>query len=128
MARIAGSNIPDNKKLEYSLPYINGIGLSRSRQIIKSLGLDANLRVKELTESEITKIREYIDNNFTVEADLSREVALNIKRLKEIGSYRGLRHKAGLPSRGQNTRTNSRTRKGKRVTMGSGRKRAASKT
>jgi small subunit ribosomal protein S13 len=128
MARIAGTNIPTEKILEISLTYIYGIGLNTSQKMLKNLNIDGNQRVKNVPESELTKIREYIDKNITVEADLSRVVTGNIKRLKEIKAYRGLRHSAGLPSRGQRTKTNARTKRGKKVTMGSGKKKSAAKT
>lgn len=128
MARIAGTNIPTEKRLEISLTYIYGIGLNTSQKMLKNLNVDGNQRVKNVPESELTKIREYIDKNITVEADLSRVVTGNIKRLKEIKAYRGLRHSAGLPSRGQRTKTNARTKRGKKVTMGSGKKKSAAKT
>ncbi|MCL4387054.1 MAG: 30S ribosomal protein S13 [Patescibacteria group bacterium] len=128
MARIAGVNIPDEKRIEASLTYIKGIGLSNSQKILKSLGINPDIRTKELNDAEINKIREYIEKNFIVEADLIRRVSSNISRLKEINCYRGLRHKLGLPARGQKTRTNARTKKGKKVTVGSGRKKAAAKT
>ncbi len=128
MARIAGTNIPTEKRLEVALTYIYGIGLKTSQDMLKNLNIDGNQRVKDVPESELTKIREYIDKNLTVEADLSRTVSGNIKRLKEIKAYRGLRHSAGLPSRGQRTKTNARTKRGKKVTMGSGKKKAAAKT
>jgi small subunit ribosomal protein S13 len=128
MARIAGTNIPTEKRLEIALTYIYGIGLKTSQDMLKNLNIDGNQRVKDVPESELSKIREYIDKNLTVEADLSRIVSGNIKRLKEVKSYRGLRHSAGLPSRGQRTKTNARTKRGKKVTMGSGKKKAAAKT
>ncbi|GDX63022.1 30S ribosomal protein S13 [Candidatus Saccharibacteria bacterium] len=128
MARIAGTNIPTEKRLEIALTYIYGIGLNTSQKMLKNLNIDGNQRVKNVPESELTKIREYIDKNITVEADLSRVVTGNIKRLKEIKAYRGLRHSAGLPSRGQRTKTNARTKRGKKVTMGSGKKKSAAKT
>lgn len=128
MARIAGTNIPTEKRLEISLTYIYGIGLNTSQKILKELNIDGNMRVKDVPETDLTKIREYIDKNLTVEADLSRIVSGNIKRLKEIKAYRGLRHSAGLPSRGQRTKTNARTKRGKKVTVGSGRKKSALKT
>lgn len=128
MARVAGTNIPNEKRLEIALTYIKGVGLTRSHQIIEQLNLSPDTRVKELTEGELTKIREYIDKNYQVEADLARQVQLNIKRLKEIKAYRGLRHSANLPARGQRTKTNARTKRGKRVTVGSGRKKATAKT
>ena len=128
MARIAGTNIPTEKRLEIALTYIYGIGLNTSQTILKNLNIDPNQRVKNTPESDLAKIREYIEKNLTVEADLSRIVSGNIKRLKEIKAYRGLRHSAGLPSRGQRTKTNARTKRGKKVTVGSGRKKAAAKT
>ena len=128
MARIAGTNIPTEKRLEIALTYIYGIGLKTSQGILKNLNIDPNQRVKNTPEADLTKIREYIEKNLTVEADLSRIVSGNIKRLKEIKAYRGLRHSAGLPSRGQRTKTNARTKRGKKVTVGSGRKKAAAKT
>jgi small subunit ribosomal protein S13 len=128
MARIAGTNIPTDKRVEISLTYIYGIGISTSRKILSELNLNPDTRVKDMNEAEISQIREYIDKNLTVEADLSRIVTGNVKRLKEIGSYRGNRHKASLPVRGQRTKTNARTKRGKRVTVGSGRKKAAAKT
>lgn len=128
MARIAGTNIPNEKRLEIGLTYVYGIGLVKSQRIIKKLNLNPDTRVKDLTENELTSLRQEIDQNHEVEADLMRKVTLNIKRLKEIKAYRGLRHTANLPARGQRTKTNARTKRGKRVTMGSGRKKAAAKT
>ena len=128
MARISGVNIPDAKRVEIALTYIFGIGLNTSQKILEATGVSADTRVKDLTEAEITKLREYIDKTYHVEGDLQREIGLNIKRLKEINSYRGLRHKANLPVRGQRTKTNARTKRGKKVTMGSGRKKSAAKT
>lgn len=128
MARIAGVNVPEAKRVEIALTYIYGIGANISKQILAATGISADTRVKDLTEAEIGKLREYIDKNFQVEGDLQRQVSLNIKRLKEINAYRGLRHKANLPVHGQRTKTNARTKRGKKVTMGSGRKKAASKT
>ena len=124
MARIAGTNIPSEKRLEIALTYIYGIGLKTSQTMLKNLNVDGNQRVKDVPESDLAKIREYTDKNLIVEADLSRTVTGNIKRLKEIKSYRGLRHSAGLPSRGQRTKTNARTKRGKKVTMGSGKKKS----
>lgn len=118
MARIAGVDLPSEKRIEAALPYIYGIGWSRSRQILAATGVDPNKRVKDLTEEEISKIRDYIDKNFKVEGDLRAEVQMNIKRLIDIGCYRGLRHVRGLPVRGQRTQTNARTRKGPRKTVG----------
>lgn len=128
MARIAGTNIPTEKRLEIALTYIYGIGLTTSQKMLDELKIDGNSRVKDVPEADLTKIREYIDKSVTVEADLSRIVSGNVKRLKEIKAYRGLRHSAGLPVRGQRTRTNARTKRGKKVTVGSGRKKADSKT
>lgn len=128
MARIAGTNVPNEKRAEIGLTYIFGIGLITSQKILADLKIDPNTRVKDLPETDLAKIREYIDKNYQVEADLSRQISLNIKRLKEIKSYRGVRHAANLPVRGQRTKTNARTKRGKRVTVGSGRKKAAAKT
>ncbi len=128
MARIAGTNIPTEKRLEVSLTYVYGVGLKTSQKILKNLSIEPNQRVKDVSESDLTKIREYIDKNLIVEADLSRIVSGNVKRLKEIKAYRGLRHSAGLPSRGQRTKTNARTKRGRKVTVGSGRKKSAAKT
>lgn len=116
MARIAGVDLPRDKRIEYALPYIYGIGLTLSREILTSTGIDFNTRVRDLSEDEISKLRETLDKEYKVEGDLKREEQLNIKRLIEIGSYRGKRHRMGLPVRGQNTKNNARTRKGpKRV-------------
>ncbi len=128
MARISGVNIPDAKRIEIALTYIHGIGDTTSRKILEATGISADTRVKDLTEAEVAKLREVIDKSYRVEGDLQREVSLNIKRLKEINSYRGLRHKANLPVHGQRTKTNARTKRGKKVTMGSGRKKSAAKT
>jgi len=118
VARIAGVDLPREKRVEIALTYIYGIGLSKSREILKEADVNPNTRVKDLTEREITRLREIIDKNHKVEGDLRREVALNIKRLIEIGCYRGIRHRRGLPVRGQRTRTNARTRKGPAKTVG----------
>lgn len=128
MARVAGVNIPDNKRVEVSLTYIHGVGRPMSHKILTAAGVDPNVRVKELNEAELTKIRQQIEGHLMVEGDLQRTVGLNIRRLKEINSFRGLRHKNNLPVRGQRTKTNARTKRGKRVTVGSGRKKAAQKT
>jgi small subunit ribosomal protein S13 len=129
MARIAGVNIPNEKRIEAALPYIYGIGLSLSKKILFAAKVNPNTRTKNLTEEELNRIREYLEKNFKVEGSLRQQVLLNIKRLKEIGSYRGIRHIRGLPVRGQRTKTNSRTRRGNvRKTAGSGRKNAAEKT
>lgn len=128
MARIAGVDIPRNKQVEVSLTYIYGIGRSRSQQILAKAQVDPMSRVRDLTDAEVTRLREIIDGEYMVEGDLRREVAMNIKRLTEIGSYRGLRHRRGLPVRGQRTRTNARTRKGpKKTVAGRGRRRGAKK-
>jgi len=118
VARIAGVDLPREKRVEIALTYIYGIGLSKSREILKEADVNPDTRVKDLTEREINKLREIIDKNHKVEGDLRREVALNIKRLVEIGCYRGIRHRRGLPVRGQRTRTNARTRKGPAKTVG----------
>lgn len=112
MARIASIDLPKDKRVEVGLTYIYGIGQKTATAIIKSTGINPDTRVKDLTEDEVAKLREYIDKNCTVEGDLRREIALNIKRLVEIGCYRGVRHRKGLPVRGQRTKTNARTRKG----------------
>jgi len=118
MARIAGVDLPKNKKIEYALPYIYGIGLTLSRKILKDTGIDPNKRVYELTEDEISILNKEIQNNYIVEGELRKIVQLNIKELMDLGCYRGLRHRRGLPVRGQRTKTNARTRKGKRKTVG----------
>ncbi|MBI4278803.1 MAG: 30S ribosomal protein S13 [Armatimonadetes bacterium] len=118
MARIAGVDLPRDKRVEVALTYIYGIGLGRSQEILVSTGVNPDTRVRDLTEDEIQRIREVIDRSYKVEGDLRREVAMSIRRLVEIGCYRGLRHKRGLPARGQRTRTNARTRKGPRKTVG----------
>ncbi len=117
MARIAGVDLPKEKRVEIGLTYIFGIGRQKSNEILKAANIDPDVRVKNLTDDEVSRIREFIDKNIKVEGDLRREVALNIKRLIEIGSYRGRRHRAGLPVRGQKTKTNARTRKGPRRTV-----------
>lgn len=114
MARLEGVNLPLNKRVEYGLTYLYGIGLSSSRDILNKVGIDFNKRVKELSDDEVALIQKEITANYAVEGELRKEVTLNIKRLQEIGSYRGLRHKRGLPVRGQRTKTNARTRKGPR--------------
>lgn len=129
MARIAGVNIPNEKTIEAALPYIFGIGWTLSRQILKETKIEATKRTKDLTEVEVNTLREFIEKNYKIEGQLRQQVMLNIKRLKEIGSYRGVRHMRGLPVRGQRTKTNSRTRHGNvRKTAGSGRKKSAEKT
>lgn len=122
MARIAGIDLPNDKRVEIGLTYIYGIGRVTSNKILKECKIDPNTRVKDLTEDEVSLIRGYIEKGIKVEGDLKREVALNIKRLQEIGSNRGIRHRKGLPVRGQNTRTNSRTRKGPKRTVSKGKK------
>lgn len=117
MARIAGVDLPREKRVEIGLTYVYGIGRTSAKKILEATGINPDTRVKDLTEDEIAKIREAIDHNYTVEGDLRREVALNIKRLTEIGSYRGIRHRKGLPVRGQRTKTNARTRKGPKRTI-----------
>ena len=126
MARIAGVDLPRDKRVAVGLTYIYGIGLSRSKQILQGTGVNPDTKVRDLTESEIVRIREFIDRGFEVEGDLRREVAMNIKRLTEIGSYRGQRHRRNLPVRGQRTRTNARTKRGPRRTV-PGRRRARAK-
>ena len=126
MARIAGVDIPRDKPIWVALTYIYGIGRTRSQQIVGRAQVDPQRRVRDLTEDEVSRLREIIDREFTVEGDLRREVNLNIKRLMEIGCYRGLRHRRGLPVRGQRTRTNARTRRGPRRTV-AGRKKAGKK-
>jgi len=119
MARIAGVDLPQKKRIEYALTYIYGIGLKTSRDILDRTGVDYNKRVHELTDAEAATIRNDIQENVTVEGDLRKQVSLDIKALMDLGSYRGLRHRKGLPVRGQSTKTNARTRKGKRKTVGS---------
>lgn len=128
MARIAGVNIPNDKKINYSLTYIYGIGLAKSRKILKDAQIDENIRTSELSETDLEKIRRVLASGYKVEGDLRMEVSQNIKRLKEINTYRGTRHMKNLPARGQRTKTNARTKRGKKVTIGSGRKPAAQKT
>lgn len=117
MARIAGVDLPKNKKMETALTYIYGIGRSKASQLMKESGVDPNMRTDKMTEDDIGKLRRLIENEFTVEGDLRREVSMNIKRLTDLGTYRGVRHRKGLPVRGQNTRNNARTRKGKKKTV-----------
>ena len=112
MARIAGVDLPREKRVEVGLTYIYGIGLKSSQKILAQTGVNPDTRVKDLTEADVSKLREVIDNEYTVEGDLRRQIALDIKRLMEIGCYRGIRHRKGLPVRGQNTKNNARTRKG----------------
>ena len=127
MARIAGVDIPREKRIDVSLRYIYGIGPAKAARVCAEAKVDGGIRTRDLTEPQVAKIREVIDRTLTVEGDLRREIALNIKRLQEIGSYRGLRHRRGLPVRGQRTRTNARSRKGPRKTV-AGKKKASAKT
>jgi small subunit ribosomal protein S13 len=127
LARIAGVNLPNQKRLEIGLTYIYGIGDSTARKVAIALGLDPNTKIRDLTEDEVTKLRQYIDEHLQVEGDLRRERSQAIKRLGEIGAYRGIRHRRGLPVHGQRTRTNARTRKGPAKTVSRG-KRATAKT
>lgn len=118
MARIAGVDLPRDKRVEIGLTYIYGVGKKTSQNILAQTGVDPNTRIKDLTEDEVNKIRALIDQQYAVEGDLRREVQLNVKRLMEIGCYRGMRHRRGLPVRGQKTKTNARTRKGPKKTVG----------
>ena len=127
MARIAGVDIPSKKRLEVALTYIYGVGRSRSKEILKATALSPDLRAEKLTEGDIAKIREFIDAHFKVEGDLRRDVAMSIKRLQDLGTYRGTRHRKSLPVRGQRTKTNSRTRKGPRKTVAGKKKAPTSK-
>ena len=124
MARIAGIDLPRGKKVEYALTHIYGIGITSAREIVRAAGVDPVTRVRDLTESEVSDLRKEIDLAYRVEGDLRRELSMNIRRLMEIGSYRGLRHRRGLPVRGQRTKTNARMRKGPKRTVGIRRKRA----
>jgi small subunit ribosomal protein S13 len=126
MARIAGIDLPRDKRIEHALPYIYGIGLTRSQQVIAEAGINPDTRVKDLAETEVARLREIVEKTYKVEGDLRREIQLNIKRLMDIGCYRGLRHRRGLPVRGQSTKTNASTRKGPRRTV-AGKKKAAKK-
>jgi small subunit ribosomal protein S13 len=127
MARISGVNIPLNKRVEIGLTYIYGIGRSTSNELLAKVGIEPDRKVRDLTEDEVVQLREMIDSSLTVEGDLRRERSQNIKRLQEIGCYRGLRHRRGLPVRGQNTKTNARTRKGPKRMQVAGKKKAAKK-
>ena len=118
MARLVGVDLPRDKRVEIGLTYIYGIGLTTSKKILAETGVDPDVRIKDLTEDDLTKLRDYIQENIKVEGDLHREVSQNVKRLMEIGCYRGLRHRRGLPVRGQRTHTNARTRKGPRKEIG----------
>ncbi len=122
MARIAGVDLPREKRVEIALTYIYGLGLSRAKQILEATGINPDTCVRNLTEEEVVRLRDYIDKNYKVEGDLRREVSQNVKRLMEIGCYRGLRHRRGLPVRGQRTHTNARTRKGPRRAVGARKK------
>ena len=117
MARIAGVDLPNNKRVEIALTYIYGIGINKSKDILAATGVNPDIRAKDLSDDDISKLREYIDKHLVVEGDLRRDIALNIKRLVEIGCYRGIRHRRGLPVRGQKTKTNARTRKGPKRTV-----------
>ncbi len=127
MARISGVNIPLNKRVEIGLTYIYGIGRSTSNELLAKVGVEPDRKVRDLTEEEVVQLRDLIDNSLTVEGDLRRERSQNIKRLQEIGSYRGLRHRRGLPVHGQNTKTNARTRKGPKRMQVAGKKKAGKK-
>jgi small subunit ribosomal protein S13 len=127
VARIAGVNLPNQKRLEVGLTYIYGIGRPTARKVLVELGLSPDEKIKDLTDDEVTRLREYIDSNLQVEGDLRRERQQAVKRLQEIGAYRGIRHRRGLPVHGQRTKTNARTRKGPKKTVGRGKK-AATKT
>jgi len=127
MARIAGVNIPLNKRVEVGLTYIYGIGRSTSNKLLDQVHIEPDRKVRDLTDDEVVKLRELIDSSLTVEGDLRRERSQNVKRLQEIGSYRGLRHRRGLPVRGQNTKTNARTRKGPKRMQVAGKKKATKK-
>ena len=127
MARIAGVNIPLNKRVEVGLTYIYGVGRSTSNQLLAQIGISPDTYVRNLTEDEVAKLRDAIDNDLTVEGDLRRERSQNVKRLQEIGAYRGLRHRRGLPVRGQKTKTNARTRKGPKRMQVAGKKKAGKK-
>jgi small subunit ribosomal protein S13 len=126
MARIAGVDLPNDKRVEIGLTYLYGIGLTRSQQVLTKTGVNPDTRCKDLTENEVARLREVIDAEFVVEGDLRREIAMNIKRLQDIGCYRGIRHRRGLPVHGQRTKTNARTRRGSRRTV-AGKKRSRAK-
>jgi small subunit ribosomal protein S13 len=128
MARLSGVTIPDEKQVQIALTYIYGIGLKSSQDILNQAKVEPTVRVKNLNDAELGRIQEIISNNYTIEGELQRIVTGNIKRLRDINAYRGLRHKASLPSRGQRTRTNARTRRGRKITVGGTAKKAASKT
>ncbi len=126
MARISGVDLPRDKRIEIALTYIFGIGLSRAQEIIAATGVNPDTRVRDLADEDVAKLRNYVENNYQVEGDLRRWEAMNIKRLADIGTYRGRRHRSGLPLRGQRTRTNARTRRGRRLTV-AGKKKAPGK-
>ncbi len=128
MARISGVTIPDSKQVQIALTYVYGIGLTTSKDVLTKAKVEPTVRVRDLTDDEISRIQEAINNNLTVEGELQRIVSGNIKRLKDISSYRGIRHKAGLPAHGQRTRTNARTKRGKRLAVGGSQPKSASKT
>ena len=128
MARISGVTIPDNKQIKFALTYVYGIGPKSSSDILTKAKVEPTVRTKDLTDAEISRIQDVISENYITEGELQRIVTTNIKRLKDIGAYRGLRHKANLPSRGQRTKTNARTRRGKKVTVGGTAKKVAAKT
>lgn len=128
MARVSGVTVPDSKQVQIALTYIHGIGPFSSSKILETAKINPTVRVKDLTETELGKIQEIINDQFTVEGELQRIVTTNIKRLKDIGTYRGMRHKSGLPVRGQRTRTNARTKRGKKVTVGGTNKKTPAKT
>lgn len=128
MPRIAGVNIPDNKRVQVGLSYIYGIGPSNALEVMNKAGIKDNPKFSELTDDQIDKLRAVVEKDYTVEGDLRQIINQNIRRLKELASYRGIRHRRNLPVRGQRTKTNARTKRGKRVTVGSGRKKAAEKT
>lgn len=128
MARISGVTIPDNKQVQISLTYVYGIGPKFARDILAAAKVEPTVRVKDLTDAELSRIQDIINANYTIEGELQRVITGNIKRLRDINAYRGLRHKANLPARGQRTRTNARTRRGKKVTVGGTAKKAPSKT
>lgn len=128
MARVAGVNIPDNKKIEIALTYIFGVGKNISKKILTQANVNPDIRTKDLESADFERIRNIIEKNYKIEGDLRMQVSQNVKRLKEINTYRGYRHSRNLPVRGQRTKTNARTKRGKRVTVGSGRKPSAEKT
>jgi small subunit ribosomal protein S13 len=126
--RIEGVNLPNEKRIEIGLTYIFGVGPSKAKKVLQEAAISPDVRVKDLTEAEIAKLRSAIEGKIKVEGDLRREVSQNVRRLKEIGSYRGNRHSAGLPVHGQRTKTNARTKRGKKINVGSGKKKSAAKT